>query len=223
MSNELSNLVVRLSLQDTGFQHGLANTNRTMRTLQSEFRATSQGMGGFSNALEQSRARADTLNRMIDTQRNKIEQLREKYEQSRNSQGENAAATQRWAAQLNRAVGDLNRFEQELRQTNSQIDQQSNRMINLGDRMQSFGNNLQNAGMQIGVVFGGMAYAMGRGLKSAVEESMNFEQQMANIKAVSGATGDEMNKMSKLAVDMGAKTKYSSVEAGKGMLECLAA
>lgn len=223
MSGELSNLVVRLSLQDTDFQRGLANTNRAARTLQTEFRAVSQGMGGFSNALEQSRARADVLNRMIDTQRNKIEQLREKYEQIRSAQGENAAATQRWASQLNRAVGELNRFEQELRQTNSQIDQQSNRMINLGDRMQSFGNNLQNAGMQIGVVFGGMAYAMGRGLKSAVEESMNFEQQMANIKAVSGATGEEMNKMSKLAVDMGAKTKYSSVEAGKGIEELIKA
>ncbi|MCM3736451.1 phage tail tape measure protein [Bacillus cytotoxicus] len=223
MSGELSNLVVRLSLQDTDFQRGLANTNRAARTLQSEFRAISQGMGGFSNAMEQSRARADVLNRMIDTQRNKIEQLRERYEQSRTSQGENATATQRWAMQLNRAVQDLNRFEQELHQVNGQIDQQSNRMLNLGNRMQSFGNNLQNAGMQIGVVFGGMAYAMGRGLKSAVEESMNFEQQMANIKAVSGATGDEMNKMSKLAIDMGAKTKYSSVEAGKGIEELIKA
>ncbi|MGA4816075.1 hypothetical protein ACPA9J_16985 [Pseudomonas aeruginosa] len=60
------------------------------------------------------------------------------------------------------------------------------------------GNHLQNAGMQI-VCVGGMTY-YGRGLKSAITESMNFEQQMANVKAVSGSTGAEMKKLSELAV-----------------------
>lgn len=223
LSNALSNLVVRLSLQDTNFQQGLANTNRAMRTLQSEFRAISQGMGGFSNSMDQTRARADTLGRMMDTQRQKIEHLRAAYERTRAAQGEDAAATQRWASQLNRAVGDLNRFEQELRQVNSQLEQQSNRMLTFGTRMQGIGDSLQNAGMQIGLVFGGAAAAIGAGLKSAITESMNFEQQMANIKAVSGATGEEMSKISELAVDMGAKTKYSSVEAGKGIEELIKA
>lgn len=223
LSNALSNLVVRLSLQDTGFQQGLANTNRAMRTLQSEFRAISQGMGGFSNSMDQTRARADTLGRMIDTQRQKVQQLREAYERTSASQGENAAATQRWASQLNRAVGDLNRFEQELGQVNSQLEQQSNRMLTFGNRMQGIGDSIQNAGMQIGLVFGGAAAAIGAGLKSAITESMNFEQQMANIKAVSGATGEEMSKISKLAVDMGEKTKYSSVEAGRGIEELIKA
>ena len=64
--------------------------------------------------------------------------------------------------------------------------------------METLGNHLQNAGMQIGMVFGGMTYAIGRGLKSAVEESMNFEQQMANVKAVSGSTGrnEEIKRIS---------------------------
>ena len=89
--------------------------------------------------------------------------------------------------------------------------------------METLGNHLQNAGMQIGMVFGGMTYAIGRGLKSAVEESMNFEQQMANVKAVSGSTGEEMKKLSELAVNMGETTKYSSVQAGQGIEELIKA
>ncbi|MBG9682588.1 tail tape measure protein, partial [Bacillus thuringiensis] len=69
----------------------------------------------------------------------------------------------------------------------------------------------------------GMTYAIGRGLKSAVEESMNFEQQMANVKAVSGSTGEEMKKLSELAVNMGETTKYSSVQAGQGIEELIKA
>ncbi|RYS53892.1 phage tail tape measure protein, partial [Bacillus thuringiensis] len=101
--------------------------------------------------------------------------------------------------------------------------QQGNRLLNFGNRMETLGNHLQNAGMQIGMVFGGMTYAIGRGLKSAVEESMNFEQQMANVKAVSGSTGEEMKKLSELAVNMGETTKYSSVQAGQGIEELIKA
>ncbi|MGH0792370.1 phage tail tape measure protein, partial [Bacillus cereus] len=129
----------------------------------------------------------------------------------------------RYAEQIHRATGELNRFENELRQSNHELEQQGNRLLNFGTRMESLGNHLQNAGMQIGMVFGGMTYAIGRGLKSAVEESMNFEQQMANIKAVSGATGQEMSKLSELAVKYGEDTKYSSVEAGKGIEELIKA
>ncbi|WP_432419801.1 hypothetical protein [Bacillus thuringiensis] len=72
--------------------------------------------------------------------------------------------------------------------------------------METLGNHLQNAGMQIGMVFGGMTYAIGRGLKSATEESMNFEQQMANESCV-WLTGEEMKKLSELAVNMGETNK----------------
>ncbi|MEK6185681.1 phage tail tape measure protein, partial [Klebsiella pneumoniae] len=75
---------------------------------------------------------------------------------------------------------------------------------------------MQNFGMTMTTTFGTATYGLGRFLKSAVEESMNFEQQMANIKAVSGATADTMDELSKLAVKYGEDTKYSSVEAGKG-------
>ncbi|PEB06059.1 phage tail tape measure protein [Bacillus cereus] len=68
-----------------------------------------------------------------------------------------------------------------------------------------------------------MTGVIGAGLAMAVKESMNFEQKMADIQAVSGATGDEMKKISELAVEMGEKTKYSSVEAGQGIEELIKA
>ncbi|OTX32154.1 phage tail tape measure protein [Bacillus thuringiensis serovar malayensis] len=68
-----------------------------------------------------------------------------------------------------------------------------------------------------------MTGVIGAGLAMAVKESMKFEQKMADIQAVSGATGDEMKKISDLAVQMGEKTKYSSVEAGQGIEELIKA
>ncbi|MGG2024214.1 phage tail tape measure protein [Gottfriedia sp. S16(2024)] len=57
----------------------------------------------------------------------------------------------------------------------------------------------------------------------AVNKAMDFESQMSTIKALTGATNEEMSQMQKLALDMGAKTKYSALEAAQGIEELLKA
>ncbi len=204
-------------------QKGIDKLNNSLKSLQAEFQSITTGMGGFSNATEQTRAKVDVLSRTVDKQKEKIRELQQAYNRAKTEEGEASQSAQRYAEQIHRATGELNRFETQLQQANRELDQQGNRLLNFGNRMEELGNHLQNAGMQIGMVFGGMTYAIGRGLKSAVEESMNFEQQMANVKAVSGATGQEMGKLSELAVKYGEDTKYSSVEAGKGIEELIKA
>ncbi|WP_242316642.1 phage tail tape measure protein [Bacillus cereus group sp. BfR-BA-01489] len=204
-------------------QKGMDKLNNALKALQAEFQSITTGMGGFSHATEQTQAKVDLLSRIVDKQKEKVRELQQAYNRAKAEEGEASQSAQRYAEQIHRATAELNRFETELQQSNRELEQQGNRLLNFGNRMESLGNHLQNAGMQIGMVFGGMTYAIGRGLKSAVEESMNFEQQMANIKAVSGATGQEMSKLSELAVKYGEDTKYSSVEAGKGIEELIKA
>ena len=196
--------------------------NNSLKSLQAEFQSITTGMGGFSNATEQTRAKVDVLSRMVDKQKEKIRNFNKPTIVPKLKKVKQVSQ-RAYAEQIHRATGELNRFENELRQSNHELEQQGNRLLNFGTRMETLGNHLQNAGMQIGMVFGGMTYAIGRGLKSAVEESMNFEQQMANVKAVSGSTGEEMKKLSELAVNMGETTKYSSVQAGQGIEELIKA
>ena len=203
-------------------QKGMDKLNNSLKSLQAEFQSITTGMGGFSHATEQTQAKVDVLSRMVDKQKRRS-RTSTAYNRAKTEEGEASQSAQRYAEQIHRATAELNRFETELQQSNRELEQQGNRLLNFGNRMETLGNHLQNAGMQIGMVFGGMTYAIGRGLKSAVEESMNFEQQMANIKAVSGATGQEMSKLSELAVKYGEDTKYSSVEAGKGIEELIKA
>ncbi|MRC86982.1 phage tail tape measure protein, partial [Bacillus thuringiensis] len=204
-------------------QKGMDKLNNSLKSLQAEFQSITTGMGGFSNATEQTRAKIDILTRMVDKQKEKIRELQQAYNRAKTEEGEASQSAQHYAEQIHRATAELNRFETGLQQSNRELEQQGNRLLNFGNRMETLGNHLQNAGMQIGMVFGGMTYAIGRGLKSAVEESMNFEQQMANVKAVSGSTGEEMKKLSELAVNMGETTKYSSVQAGQGIEELIKA
>ncbi|MED2761615.1 phage tail tape measure protein [Bacillus thuringiensis] len=204
-------------------QKGMDKLNNSLKSFQAEFQSITTGMGGFSNATEQTRAKIDVLTRMVDKQKEKIRELQQAYNRAKAEEGEASQSAQHYAEQIHRATAELNRFETGLQHSNRELEQQGNRLLNFGNRMETLGNHLQNAGMQIGMVFGGMTYAIGRGLKSAVTESMNFEQQMANIKAVSGSTGEEMKKLSELAINMGETTKYSSVQAGQGIEELIKA
>jgi TP901 family phage tail tape measure protein len=61
------------------------------------------------------------------------------------------------------------------------------------------------------------------GLGVAAKAAMDFESQLSSIKAVSGATSRDMEKLKDLAVEMGAKTKYSSVQAAQGIEELIKA
>jgi TP901 family phage tail tape measure protein len=79
---------------------------------------------------------------------------------------------------------------------------------------------------QLGKIGAGMTaigVGIAGGLGLAANSAMDFEYQLSSIKAVSGATAAEMDKLSKLAVEMGAKTKYSATEAAQGIEELMKA
>ena len=115
---------------------------------------------------------------------------------------------------MNRAETAQERIQNEIRETNRELAEQQNRLHRTGERMRDTGNKMQDVGGQVGTTLT-MTGVIGAGLAMAVKESMNFEQKMADIQAVSGATGDEMKKISELAVQMGEKQNIHLWKQGK--------
>ncbi|EHR33436.1 phage tail tape measure protein, TP901 family, core region [Helcococcus kunzii ATCC 51366] len=64
----------------------------------------------------------------------------------------------------------------------------------------------------IGVTAGIAAFGV-----AAVKTGMEFEAQMSRVQAISGATGEELKELNKLAVKLGADTAFSAKEAADGM------
>lgn len=54
---------------------------------------------------------------------------------------------------------------------------------------------------------------------TALKVSTDFEAEMSNVKAISGATGDEFKELRNTAIDLGASTAYSASEVAAGMTE----
>lgn len=69
------------------------------------------------------------------------------------------------------------------------------------------------------------AATMGAGalITGSMNKAMDFESQLSSIKALTGATADEMDRLRALSLKLGADTKYSALEAAQGFEELLKA
>ncbi|MDT2287341.1 phage tail tape measure protein [Paenibacillus larvae] len=57
--------------------------------------------------------------------------------------------------------------------------------------------------------------AMVGGFVAVVKQAADFEQQMSKVKAISGATGDDFQRLNETARHLGAVTKFTATQAGK--------
>jgi TP901 family phage tail tape measure protein len=203
VASDLRNLTVRLSLDRLNFDQGLSSVNRALNTLRGELNTTRSGMGGFESETERLSSRIDVLNRMVAVQAEKVQQLRASYDASVTATGENSRASQLYANQVNRASAELQRLQGELTQTTEQLHRMESSTTSFSARMTTMGSNLQNAGMQIGMVFGSIAYAVGGALKNAVSTGAEFEAEIAKVGSKADASSQDLKRLSDAAIKLG--------------------
>ncbi|MBQ9364845.1 MAG: phage tail tape measure protein [Schwartzia sp.] len=73
-----------------------------------------------------------------------------------------------------------------------------------------FNGMLMNTGMQMAGAAG-----IGLGIYDTINTYKDFSAQMSAVGAISGATSEEMEKLTDKAMEMGAKTQFSASESGK--------
>lgn len=125
------------------------------------------------------------------------------------------------AVDVGSAVGyldiDISGFLAGLRSAQSEADTTSkNIATKIGNNFQSVGKSLTSVGTtltkNVTVPLAGIATV---GLKTASD----FESAMSNVKAISGATGEEFDELRQKAIDLGGSTAFSATEVADAMTE----
>lgn len=140
-------------------------------------------------------------------QKKAVDDLQKQYDKSTDAQDKNKKSLSNLAIEMNNAQADVNKT--------------SNEMKNLGDTTKTVDDGFT-------VLKGTMANLASEAIKkvaegaknlakSVFEAGSNFEASMSNVKAISGATGDEMLQLKAKAEEMGSKTKFTATEAGDAM------
>ena len=100
-------------------------------------------------------------------------------------------------------------------------------IIKAGNQLKTFGQDMSKLGMELTIIGDSLTKKITEPLmnfgKVSLDAATNFEQGLSKVKAVSGATAEEMQKLHDLSVEMGAATAFSALEAAGGMEELLKA
>lgn len=92
-------------------------------------------------------------------------------------------------------------------------------LANSSRQWQRAGRQIERAGKQISNVGAGMTKTVTAPIAGAgaacVKLASDFEAGMSKVQSISGATGNELDALSKKAQEMGAKTKFSATEASE--------
>lgn len=216
---EVGNLVAKISLDDTGLDKSMAQIQREMKLVQSEFQKASAGMKEFGGSSDQLRTKADALTKQIGLQQQKVNLLNEEFQKAAKEKGEDAVATQKLATQLNKAQADLSSLQNELKATNAEITKQSSTFTKLADtfsaagqQMRSFGQGMADVGRSLSLTLTAPIVALG-GL--ATKASIDFESAFAGVRKTIDATETEFATFKQEILDMSKTIPASAIEIAK--------
>lgn len=95
--------------------------------------------------------------------------------------------------------------------------------VSIGNALSKIGSITAKGLKVAATAITGTATAMGGIATAAVKVGSDFEAQMSRVQAISGATGEEFEKLRSQAIELGADTAFSATEAAQGMENLAAA
>lgn len=210
-NEEVGDLKIKISMDQSGFQGGISNLNQQMKIVQAEFQAASAKLGGFSDTTEQMNLKAESLSRQIDLQRQKVSTLQDAFEKSAASKGMDVKATQDLEVKYLKAQTQLSNMENQLRKTNAEIEAQAPAIRTFGTRIQeSFDKaktsttglheHLSNAfsGIKTAALGVGATLAGGFGLFELTEKAVDAGDSIYMLSKRLGVTSTEAAKMNQM-------------------------
>ena len=228
LNKELKSLDTQYNLtakSSNGFDESLATLNKKLGLLEQKYTAQT--------------AKLATYKKQIDTIRESITRKTEELEKLKNSQEDNAAAIAKTEKQLNTYRSQLKNAENGVKETEAQLELLTKEINNTNKAIANFdtakmskelkesGQNLDDLGGKLETV-GGKLNSAGNtliGLSApilafagyATKAGIDFEQGMAKVQAISGATGSELELLTEKAKEIGESTQWSASQAAEGL------
>lgn len=109
---------------------------------------------------------------------------------------------------------DTSKFKSGFETAKNQLKAFTDSSNSIGDRFTSLGNGLKTIGSNMSKYVTLPILGVGT---ASVATAANFEKSMSNVAALSGATGKDLEALTNIAKEMGAKTQFSASEAADAL------
>lgn len=231
---EIGDLVARISFDDTGLNKSMAEIDRQMKIVKSEFDKASSSLQGYGNEEDKLKAKSDSLNQQLQLQQQRVNKLNEEFQRSAQEKGEDARETQNLAVKLNQAQTAYNNLDTELQEVNKALAAQKAEVTSaqsawskMGDSMSAAGEKLKDAGKKITDVGKTLSLSVTAPLVAlgtlSAKAAIDFESAFAGVRKTVDATEEEFAAFEAGIRDMSktmpaAATEIASVAEAAGQL-----
>ena len=212
MAGRIKGITVEIGGDTTGLEKALKGVNSAIKTTQSELKDVERLLKLDPSNTELLTQKQKLLKDAISSTSEKLETLKEAQKQAKEQLERGELGQDKYDA-LQREIIET---EQELKRLQEQAATTSvtlEKIATAGDKFEKAGDSITNAGKKISVA---SAAVTGLGV-AAVKTAADFDSAMANVAAISGATGDDLQALRDKAREMGEKTKFSASEAADAM------
>ncbi|URN94556.1 MAG: phage tail tape measure protein [Candidatus Pristimantibacillus lignocellulolyticus] len=220
---EVGNLVARISFDDTGLSKSMAEIDRQMKLVKSEFDKTASSLKTYGATEDQLKAKSEALGQQMDLQQQKINKLNESFQESAEKKGLDATETTRLATELNKAQTVYNNLEGELKDVNTQLANQPAKISNAeqswknletslykaGDKLKEVGGKMTDVGKDLSMKVTAPIVALGT---LSVKSAIDFESAFAGIRKTVDATEEQFAVLEQGVRDMSKEMPASAAE-----------
>lgn len=213
------------SIDVTQLKAGLKTANKLIRESQSEFRAAAAGLDNWQKSEAGLNAKIKSLNSIIGIQQEKVSALKKQYQKLVDDGLDEASDRAiELRTQINKEQAALESNKAELKRQTDALEELENQSDETGDEIEQVGTKAEKTSGGFSVMKGALANLVADGFRKATEaakefitEMVNvgktFDDSMAQVAAVSGATGDDLEQLRDKAKEMGSATKFTASEA----------
>lgn len=212
MTNRIKGITVEIGGDTTKLQTALRGVNGEIRNTEAQLRDVNKLLKLNPGNTELIAQKHRLLGQAVDETKEKLQTLKEAQKQADEAL-KNGTISQEQYDGLQREIAET---EQRLRSLEEQANQSATVLQKIsatGESLKNIGGNIESAGKKLMPVTAGIT-ALGT---ASVKTAADFEAGMSKVAAVSGTAGDDLDRLSAKAREMGSKTKFSATEAAGAM------
>jgi phage-related minor tail protein len=235
MAETIRGISVQIGADTTGLSKALSDVNKRSRDIQSELKQVEKLLkldpGNTELLAQKQKLLSDAItntSQKLNTLRTAQQQVNEQFARGEISEGQYRA----FQRELTKTEQELKRMDGQLDETTKSLKEQGVVVSQLGkdyqesfeQAQQSLGNSFEQM-KKVGAGVTAVGAGIAAGLGVAVSKAADFEQGMANAFSVMAPeeVSEFSDELKKLAITMGADTKYSATEAAQGIEELIKA
>lgn len=197
-------LSVELSLNDRGFTKGIQQAQQSLQGLVKSTTGLSPAVSSASRNMSTATSSVKGVQQAAQSATSSITKLK----QAGSNVSVNIKAKNNASSTISQVQSQLNGFKGKVYTATVNVKQ------NLAGSVGAVGNRLSGAMFGATMQMAGIA-GISFGIANGIKKYADFEKEMSNVKAISGATADEFLQLKKKAIDMGAATKYTATESAE--------